>query len=240
MDTTVVGFPLSRSREPTSVIVDSNPVVERSCVRILQTNIRSVMNKRDELEELAARESPSLIALTETWLNADVMDSEIAVPGYSIFRCDRSTRNGGGVMLLVREEYTSYLLHSSSDIDGYYEGVWCKVKLSQNGYVTVGVIYRSPGSHPLMLLSDIQNFCKGNHYLLLGDFNAPGIDWSSGLSTHLDPFSRELLATVTDLYLYQHVNMPTRVTPLCASTLYLVFSPHESDVHNLKILPPLG
>ena len=58
---------------------DPSTVGDRSSVRVMLTNIRSVMNKRDELEELVAREFPSMIALTETWLSGDVTDSEVII-----------------------------------------------------------------------------------------------------------------------------------------------------------------
>ena len=240
MAATLTDLPSPGVSEPKSIVSDQITAREGSRVLIIQTNIRSVMNKRDELESLAAIESPSVIALTETWLHAEVADSEVTLPGYTIYRCDRSVRGGGGVMLLVRDDHESHLLYTSLDVEGCYEGVWCKVKLSPSGYDTVGVVYRTPGSQPYQLLADIRRFSNGIHCLLLGDFNTPGIDWSSDSTSYLDPFSRDFLSTVADLHLYQHVNVPTRVTSQSANILDLVLSSNDSDVHHLQILPPMG
>ena len=42
-----------------------------------------------------------LVAVTETWLSPDILDSEVThnFPGYSLLRCDRESRQGGGVAL---------------------------------------------------------------------------------------------------------------------------------------------
>ena len=47
-----------------------------------------------------ARESNSaFLILTEWHLTADVMDAEISVPGYELYRADRAVRSHGGVMV---------------------------------------------------------------------------------------------------------------------------------------------
>ena len=243
MDASIAGSQLSGISGPTSESVtatDSIVVCDRSRVRIVLTNIRSIVNKRDELENLVESLSPSVVALTETWLTRDVEDSEVTLRGYKLFRNDRSIRGGGGVMLLVRDEYEAYLWQATSDPDGFYESLWCKVRLSHNGFDTIGVIYRSPGSQPSQMLSDIRTFSKGNHCLILGDFNAPSIDWSRNVCSINEPFTSELLSTTIDLYLYQHVSEPTRVTPSASNILDLVLSKNETDVHDVQILPPVG
>ena len=110
-------------------------------------NARSLMNKRDELEELVNTRNPVLLAVTETWLTSDVMDGEVAIQGYTLLRSDRvSSRNGGGVALFVRHDVPVSLLTTTASTEGTYEGIWCRAKLSPNGYVIVGTIYRTPGS----------------------------------------------------------------------------------------------
>lgn len=46
-----------------------------------------------------------LVGITETWLNQDIGDSEISLPGYDLFRHDRPVnREVGGVMLYVKNQ----------------------------------------------------------------------------------------------------------------------------------------
>ena len=230
----------TEQRASRSIKTMPNKARERSHARILYTNIRSIMNKRDELEELIATCCPLLVALTETWLSSDIADSEVAIPGYSVFRSDRDVRNGGGVMLLVRYDLDVQLVKRSSDPEGCYEGVWCKVKFSPSGYDAVGVVYRSPGSHPSLLLDDLEQFSTTPHCLILGDFNSPLIDWTTNTCTGADQFTRELFSTLIELFLHQHVNVPTRLSANCSNILDYILSSAETNVHALQTLPPIG
>ena len=47
------------------------------------------------------------IALCETYLTNDILDAEVDIPGFSIVRCDRLDRIGGGVCSML--ENLSYL-----------------------------------------------------------------------------------------------------------------------------------
>lgn len=67
-------------------------------------NSCSILKKREFLEALHLGVAPDFVALTETWLTSDVQDSEITPPNYVVVRKDRSTRGGGGVVLLIRKE----------------------------------------------------------------------------------------------------------------------------------------
>ena len=42
---------------------------------------------------------PQVIGITESWANKDIVDAELALTGYVIFRKDRQERRGGGVIL---------------------------------------------------------------------------------------------------------------------------------------------
>ena len=74
-----------------------------------------------------------------------------------------------------------------------------------------------------------------------GDFNYRAIYWSNfsgtGDNCRIEPF----LDTIDDLFLFQHINEPTRYreeeTP---SLLDLVFTNEQDMISNLVYLPPLG
>ena len=42
-------------------------------------------------------------SVSETWLHENIKDDEIHIPGYNIFRRDRTTGVGGGVSIYVKE-----------------------------------------------------------------------------------------------------------------------------------------
>ena len=55
----------------------------------MYVNARSVLNKFD----------PDIIAISESWANESIDDSELNLEGFILFRKDRKTDNkGGGVM----------------------------------------------------------------------------------------------------------------------------------------------
>ena len=58
--------------------------------------------KHDELCATMEVHNPDVICTVETWLCADVLDSEVALPGYQIHRKDRN-RHGGGVLCCMLE-----------------------------------------------------------------------------------------------------------------------------------------
>jgi hypothetical protein len=51
-----------------------------------------------------------LLTLSETWLSSDILDSEIDIVGYTLYRRDRKTR-GGGVAVYARDDI-SYLYNA--------------------------------------------------------------------------------------------------------------------------------
>ena len=108
---------------------------------ILLIIARSVCEKRDDLEHLVESTSPFLIANTESWLNRKVADSEVSFQGCRLSPSDRTVSQGGGVILYVKDTCSTSLIIHSSDEEGNYEGVWCRVKLCQHGYEIVGVVY---------------------------------------------------------------------------------------------------
>ena len=63
------------------------------------------MNKLDDLAVVVKACRPDVIGIAETWTTAGVLDSELSLDGYVMFREDRKncTAARGGVHLYVRE-----------------------------------------------------------------------------------------------------------------------------------------
>ncbi|CAH8631695.1 unnamed protein product [Dicrocoelium dendriticum] len=84
----------------------------------------------------------------------------------------------------------------------------------------------------------------GGHkdFLILGDFNAPDIDWNLLLcDLRSDSFDATLLKTALDCCHVQHFLTPTRTfADQTQNILDLVLSPAASDVTNLTVLQPIG
>ena len=74
------------------------------------TNARSVFNKIDEIQLIKATLSPSIIAITESWLHSSIDSALLAITDYLFFRDDRVTRKGGGVCLWCHKRFCPELL----------------------------------------------------------------------------------------------------------------------------------
>lgn len=75
----------------------------RSGLGIAHINIRSLLPKLDFVKIWVKSSDPDILVLSETWLNNSVSDKDIAVKGYSVFRCDRP-RKGGGVAIYIKKQ----------------------------------------------------------------------------------------------------------------------------------------
>lgn len=88
------------------------------------------------------KRNPAFIALSKTRLTAEIEDSEVNVPGYSIIRCDAENRNTGGVVLYIWDDVKYEIVL----VKKLKSNCWCaaievKKKLYRGIII---VIYRSP------------------------------------------------------------------------------------------------
>lgn len=62
---------------------------------MLYTNVRSITSgtKREELQVLIKTENVDVVGITETWGRVDILDSEMEIPGFKLFRKDRAAVN---------------------------------------------------------------------------------------------------------------------------------------------------
>ena len=114
-------------------------------IRCYCTNIQSRINKRAELEVVVNEKEPHIIAITETWCNQSILDSEVAIEGYSMFRLDKGTISGkgGGVILYIHDSMSAVACHEIQN-HNFDSSVWCMIKLERNENLLVGLCYRSP------------------------------------------------------------------------------------------------
>ena len=111
-------------------------------------NARSVANnnKVEEIAMYALENSLDIIGVAESWLNENILDSEVAIDGYTLFRKDRNRLKpgrGGGVLLYIRNNLNCVECPELNTCSN--ESVWCKLLLDENE-IFVGIVYRSPNS----------------------------------------------------------------------------------------------
>jgi hypothetical protein len=58
----------------------------------------------DELKIILDQYDVSMAFITETWLNEKIDDAAVCICGYSIARCDRIDKLGGGVCAFIKSD----------------------------------------------------------------------------------------------------------------------------------------
>ena len=173
------------------------------------------------------------VGLTETFLNSNILDSEILMEGFNIVRCDtdRSERMGGGVCFYLKQSINHKTLLS-------YCNSTCEVlivKLSEPDVVLV-LIYRPPNATAASFNDIIQRTEETIRALesplpevmMLGDFNFPDVLWDSTISEQNVHLS-SLVKLRDFLYLDQVIKDPTRKS----NTLDLLFR-NESIIKSIE------
>ena len=89
-------------------------------------SVRSIVNKKNELNIMVQDSNPHIIGITESWANEDISDAELGLTGYVMFRRDRIGRRGGGVNLYIKEynQADEIKLEREANCD---EAVWCNI-----------------------------------------------------------------------------------------------------------------
>ena len=79
------------------LLLDLANLVTNRGLKIVHQNIQSLTKKIDQLRFICSSVQAGihLLTLSETWLNEQILDSEISIEGYKIFRLDRANRGGG-------------------------------------------------------------------------------------------------------------------------------------------------
>lgn len=195
-----------------------------SGLKIFHLNAQSARNKHESLEIFFSQIDFEfdIIMLSETWF-ADG-DDVFTMPGYNAFFLNRPTRRGGGVAILVKNEYRCEILKTFTCTHTDYE----VLSLNMNKYV-ISVVYRPPsGSHTAFLsyLENLFRFSAQNKLETIcgGDFNIDLICNS--------PIKNELTWLYQSFGLTNVIDHPTRVST--NSSTLLDFFLVGSHVTNIK------
>ncbi len=66
----------------------------RSGLGLIHVNVRILLPKLDMVHIWARNTNEDVIIISESWLNKTILDKEISITGYNVFRVDRPKRGG--------------------------------------------------------------------------------------------------------------------------------------------------
>jgi ribonuclease P/MRP protein subunit RPP40 len=216
----------------------SNEKILKICVKnrlkVLCCNARSVRNKMDELKTIVKLEGIDIIGITESWANKNDT-ALLCIDGFTLFRQDRISRKGGGVLIYIRDCLSCKEFNVSSNLNNI-ETVWVEIYDHQGRKLIVGNVYRPPNvcrEQDELLCKLIKEACQAKEVILMGDFNLPGINWENLESSDEDSL---FVNTFQDCFLQQMVQEGTRE----GAILDLVLSNNEDRLINIAVGEHLG
>ena len=228
-------YPLepARSLTPTTFLFND---LKSPSIHIAHLNVRSLLPIIDDVHSLIVSEKIDILALSETWLDDTITDSEICLDNYYIVRKDRN-RRGGGVAFFVSNHLRCkpcYDLCISN-----IESVWIELFPGSKRSMLLCCTYKSPSTSNIEyydnLLSECDNSLLLNHQNLtiLGDLNSDLMDPALPQTKLLSNFCKQL--NLTHL-----VTQPTRITEKSSSLLDVIITNKESCFRDTVVCPFSG
>lgn len=160
--------------------------------------------------------SYSIIFLTETWLKGDIPSSTIEIPGYTLFRIDRTISRGGGICAYVRHSIKAEILENEFQLNHQLEYLFLSVKMGAS-VLAVGAFYRPPNANINNLITDFDTLLSYicpifDHVIIMGDLNINFFNYNNPLSECFESYS-----------LTQILNEPTRITEHSSTLIDPIF-----------------
>ena len=195
-------------------MLENNELQENE-ILILHMNVRSAINKFEELEYICKELNPDILCCTETWMDDSLPETSNIPTGYRVKRKDRSSgfkqkynkRNGGGIAVYYKE-------HMKVDVKDYMsddveEIFWLHIKTKES--FMLGTIYRASYTDTMKTGAECkieENIRKAteisSRLIIHGDYNIDLLNQNNPQTQRLNEF-------YADYGLKQYVTKPTRI-----------------------------
>lgn len=153
-------------------------------------NCQSLKSHLTEFRHYFTKCDYHIICMSETWLTPQITDEYVCLPDYTLLRCDRPNRGGGGVGIYVHRSLRARLLTDSSEsTGGKPEYILAEILIPNRAKLLICVVYRPPRLGYLTEFEDafVQHNGAYQHAVIFGDFNSD-LNTISHDSSHLRNF----------------------------------------------------
>ena len=167
-----------------------------------------------------------------------MLSSEL-LPGYSIFRCDRVGKIGGGVLVAIKSNIRAIRRMDLERED--VELVVVEFTTQCNKTTILYTFYCPPNSCPDViqhLNTSLQSNPESSNIILIGDFNLPAIDWSLNQqtpATNGGQLEESFCDLIEDNFLQQYISGSTHKD---GNKLDLLLCNCPEIIKNVSSLPP--
>ena len=182
---------------------------------IMQLNIRGLVNKQKELQDLLCNctsdNQADVVLLVETWLTQESL-SRLNFPGYKFIGKNRLSKKGGGVGILVRDGLTFSERTDISMPNKLFESCFIEIK-GCTAKIICGSIYRPPSTSAKefvenysSLVSKLKENNKKTSFII-------GMDHNLDFLKH-DTYShtQDFLELIAESQHFPCITRPTRIT----------------------------
>ena len=153
------------------------PDIAPTDFKVIHINIRSIAAHGEELDGYLNIRFDA-ICISETWINDSSLSFHHYFPSYKSFSSNRpsSSSSGGGVAILVSEEFEVDIIDTLTINNEYFESVFVKIKNSHQNIAKIGCVYRPPNNnHEDFLIKFNQTASSlqtnSSNCIICGDFN---------------------------------------------------------------------
>lgn len=223
--------------------------------KLCYLNIEGLITKENNkckinyLSEQLENDETKLLVATESHLKPDILDEEVNIPNFNLYRCDRTIGTKcGGVALYAHNS----LQVSESSIQKYSNSV-CEVLMLKiiNLNLNVISVYRPPRAKYADFqpcLKKIENYLKEvpatENIMMIGDYNFPFVKWyeventaiykvQSGGTTDEQLQAHALFDCADNFLMQQMITVPTRIN----NVLDLIYTNNTDMLSNIKVEP---
>jgi hypothetical protein len=125
--------------------------------------VNKSINKLVDFQNLVYSNDSDIVAVPETWLNCNVLDTEILCDDYIIYRRDRNNNNitdntvkkrGGGVLLAIKKTLNSSQVHISEK----QEILAIEIIPPKHSKVLIVLSYRPPSMNVSEYVNELHTF----------------------------------------------------------------------------------
>ena len=156
--------------------------MEEQALNVVQWNCRSIKQnpvRREELKMLILKYKPHILCISETWLTKEIKTPEFQ--GYkNIFRKDRVNKEGGGLLILTREDIKADNIQINCRQNSIIEAQSIEITLSREK-IKLLHIYNPEDTIEIEDLNHLVNQL-GRKFIIVGDINGHHTLWDPNIT----------------------------------------------------------
>jgi len=217
-------------------VKDQPKATKRKGLNFAHLNVRSMRKKMDDIKMLSNNEDVDIFTISESWLDPNVSDSEVNIPGYNLFRRDRKNvshdyfkhdTGHGGTVCYVKDHINATYRNDLNDDD--IEALWVELKPSHSKPILVCTFYRPPDVNVnyFKKFDQIVQSISFEDIVILGDFN---------LDCLIDRTSNKVDCFCVNNQLTQIISEPTRVTETSSTLIDLICVSKPEEVSSSEVV----